>query len=397
MSPRPAFSMASEMPAVAGALSPATAESLTGRLCELLADLRSRGLRAGTGELMLAHRALAAVDPASRTQARLALRATICCSRSDWPAFEEAFAQWAGVAPPQGPQRPSAPEPAFVPPSLAWPAERSSEHGLDEERLEPQLVAFSDVELLREKDFAAYSEAERARAMALMRAIAARGPLRLSRRTKSTRRRSDRLDARGTLRAALRHAGEPVDRRWRAPTPRHRPLLLVCDISGSMAPYTRMLLQYAHACILARRRCEVFAFGTRLSRITVELRHRDPDRALARAAEAVSDWGGGTRIGDALAQLNRTYGQRIGRGAVVVMLSDGWDRGEPELLRDEIARLARCAHRLVWLNPLKANPGYEPITRGMLAALPSIDHLLAGNTLRSLEHLATLLGSSARR
>jgi uncharacterized protein with von Willebrand factor type A (vWA) domain len=170
-------------------------------------------------------------------------------------------------------------------------------------------------------------------------------------------------------------------------------LVLVCDVSGSMAPYSRMLIQYAQACVAARRRCEVFAFGTRLTRITIELRGRDPDAALERAAGAVMDWSGGTRIGDALAELNREHGRRLGRGAVIVILSDGWDRGDPELLRREMARLARCSHRLVWLNPLKASPGYEPLTRGMVAALPHVDAFLAGNTLASLEQLAQLMES----
>jgi uncharacterized protein len=252
-------------------------------------------------------------------------------------------------------------------------------------------AAWSDTELLRDKDFADYTDAERALARRIMVRIATRGPRRRSRRSRASRRPSHRLDPRATLRASLRHAGEPFDRRWRALRERHRPLVLVCDVSGSMEPYSRMLLQYAQACVATRRRCEAFAFGTRLTRITPELRGRDPDRALERAAEAVADWSGGTRIGDALAELNRAHGRRLGRGAVVVVLSDGWDRGDPDLLGREIARLARCARRLVWLNPLKASPGYEPLVRGMAAALPHVDALLAGNSLASLEELAALM------
>jgi uncharacterized protein with von Willebrand factor type A (vWA) domain len=172
---------------------------------------------------------------------------------------------------------------------------------------------------------------------------------------------------------------------------RPRPLVLVIDVSGSMAPYARMLLQYVQAAVAARRRVEAFAFGTRLTRITGELKGRDPDRALTRATAAVVDMGGGTRIGDALAQLNREYGRRVGRGAVVVLLSDGWDRGDPDVLAEEMARLHRTAHRLVWLNPLAADPRYEPLTRGMQAALPHTDHLLAGNSIASLQALAALM------
>ncbi len=182
-----------------------------------------------------------------------------------------------------------------------------------------------------------------------------------------------------------------MHRYWRAPSTRPRPLVLVCDVSGSMTPYARMLLQYMHAAVTARQRVEAFAFGTRLTRITHELAGRDHDRALDRAAASVSDFSGGTRIGAALAELNRIHGRRLGRGAVVVILSDGWDRGEPELLGAEMARLRRSAHRLVWLNPLAAHPDYEPLTRGMRAAVPHTDQLLAGNSLASLEEFVRTL------
>jgi hypothetical protein len=158
-----------------------------------------------------------------------------------------------------------------------------------------------------------------------------------------------------------------------------------------MTPYARMLLQYMQASVTARRRVEAFAFGTRLTRITHELDARDPDRALERATAAVTDFSGGTRIGAALAELNRAHGRRLGRGAVVVILSDGWDRGEPELLSEEMARLRRAAHRLIWLNPLAAHPEYEPLTRGMQAAVPHTDRLLAGNSVASLQELAETL------
>ena len=365
---------------------------MTPRLSELVGDLRARGVRVGTGELITAHRALASVDSSSRSEARLALRATLCASRADVAAFDAGFALWAAGRPPGEDQPPIDPVATAVLPRVAIPAEGRPALVADDE-LEARPAAWSDEELLREKDFAAYTDPERALARAIVARIAARGPLRRSRRTHASRRRSHRPDPRATLRATLRHAGEPFERRWRRPTVRQRPLVLVCDISGSMEPYSRMLLQYAHACVAARRRCETFAFGTRLTRITGELRGRDPDAALRRAAGAVADWSGGTLIGDALAELNRAHGRRLGRGAVVVVLSDGWDRGEPELLRREIARLARCAHRLVWLNPLKASPEYEPLTRGMIAALPHVDSFLAGNTLASLEQLAVLMES----
>ncbi|HWH93036.1 MAG TPA: VWA domain-containing protein, partial [Baekduia sp.] len=194
-----------------------------------------------------------------------------------------------------------------------------------------------------------------------------------------------------TARAALRRGGEPVDRRWRAPARTPRPVVLVLDVSGSMAPYATMLLVYAQAMVAARRGVEAFAFGTRLTRITRELAGRDADAAIARAGAAAVDWSGGTRIGASLAALNREHGRRVGRGAVVIVASDGWDRGDPDQLGAEMARLARTAHRLVWLNPLSARPGYEPLARGMAAALPHVDDFLAGHSLRSLEELASLL------
>jgi hypothetical protein len=215
--------------------------------------------------------------------------------------------------------------------------------------------------------------------------------MRESRRTRPTRRRRDEHDLRATIRASLRHGGELVERRFLEPTLRQRPMVLLVDVSGSMSPYARMLLQYAQASVTARRRVEAFAFGTRLTRITRELAGRDPDRALARAAHHVTDWSGGTRIGAALAELNREHGRRIGRGSIIVILSDGWDRGDPEQLGEEMARLRRCAHRVVWLNPLAADPRYEPLTRGMRAALPHVDHLLPGNSIASLEALAELM------
>jgi uncharacterized protein with von Willebrand factor type A (vWA) domain len=255
----------------------------------------------------------------------------------------------------------------------------------------PVPAAWSDVELLHDMDFAEMSDAERALAARLVRRIAVRGPMRRSRRTRPTRRRGHHPDLRRTVRASLRYAGEPVERHWREPLEKPRPVVLVCDVSGSMDPYARMLLQYMQAWVAARRRVEAFVFGTRLTRVTRELGGRDPDLAVARAAAAVSDWSGGTRIGDSLAALNREHGRRIGRGSVAIVLSDGWDRGDPDQLAEEMARLARCSHTVIWLNPLKAHEGYEPLTRGMRAALPHVDHFLAGNSLVSLEQLAELL------
>jgi uncharacterized protein with von Willebrand factor type A (vWA) domain len=256
---------------------------------------------------------------------------------------------------------------------------------------DPVAAAWGDIELLHEKDFARYTAAEVALARDLIARLARRHPTRISRRTRPSRRRGHAPDLRQTVRASLRTAGEPLHRRWRAPSRRPRQLVLVCDVSGSMAPYARMLLQYLHACVVARRRVEAFVFGTRLTRITSELAGKDHDLALERAAAAVTDFSGGTRIGAAIAELNRVHGRRLGRGSVVVVLSDGWDRGDPRQLDVEMARLRRAAYRLMWLNPLASHPDYEPLARGMQAAVPHTDWLFAGSTLASLEHLAEIL------
>jgi uncharacterized protein with von Willebrand factor type A (vWA) domain len=367
------------------------ADVMVGRLGDLAAVLRAQGTRVGVGELLTAVRGLGAIDPVSREDSRLALRTILCSQRSDLERFDAAFLAVFGDGQVQGTGNPldelGTIERAVLP--RAGMADPGA--GAPREGAEPLPAAWSDVELLVTKDFARYTEAESTLARDLIARLARRHPTRLSRRTRPSRRRGHIPDLRRTVHESLRTAGEPLHRRWRAPTERPRQLVLVCDVSGSMAPYARMLLQYMHASVVARRRVEAFAFGTRLTRITNELAGRDHDKALDRAAAVVTDFSGGTRIGAALAELNRVHGRRLGRGSVVVILSDGWDRGDPEQLRDEMARLRRAAHQLVWLNPLAAHPDYEPLTRGMQAAVPHTDQLLAGNSIASLQQLAEIL------
>ena len=372
-------------------MSEAAGEAVVARLQELLAAFRLRGGRAGIGELLAAIRALSVIDCASRQKTRMALRAILCSTRSDLERFELAFVEVFGAAEHGTGSAGALGElgsiersvlPRAADPGLAPTAATGSD-------LVP--AAWSELEILRQKDFAEYTEREVALARELIMRLARRGPMRVSRRTQHARRRGHAPDLRRIVRASLRTDGEPIHRSWRAPSLRPRKLVLVCDVSGSMAPYARMLLQYMQAAVAARRQVEAFAFGTRLTRITQELAGRDPGRALERASAAVLDIGGGTRIGAALAELNRAHGRRLGRGSLVVVLSDGWDRGDPELLGTEMARLKRTAHRLVWLNPLAAHPTYEPLTRGMRAAIPHTDRLLPGNCLDSLEQVAAML------
>jgi uncharacterized protein with von Willebrand factor type A (vWA) domain len=204
--------------------------------------------------------------------------------------------------------------------------------------------------------------------------------------------RRGRHDLRRTVRTALRSGGEPVRRHWRRPGERLRRLVLVLDVSGSMEPYARALLRFVHAAVSGRQKVEAFTLGTRLTRITHEMATRDPDRALDRAAGQVRDWSGGTRLGECLRRFNDEWGVRgMARGAIVVVLSDGWDRGEPEVLAAQMRRLARVAHRVVWVNPLKVTPGYAPLARGMAAALPWVDDFVEGHSMEAMERLAEVI------
>ena len=363
-------------------------DHLSGQVARLAAVMRASGARVGLGEVLAAERALAAVDASNRTEVFFALRAALCSTRAELNGFAAAFTVIFGAEHAPDPLDDLGEIAKQALPRVAVPPQGDEAPAAD---LTPAPAAWSEEELLREKDFAAYTDAERAMARRLLQRIALRGPQRRSRRTVPTKRRRDEHDLRATVRASLRHGGELLERRYREQALRPRRLVLICDVSGSMAPYSRMLLQYMQACVAARARVEAFAFGTRLTRVTRELRGRDSDRALARAAAAVNDWSGGTRIGEAIAELNREHGRRIGRGSMVILLSDGWDRGEPEQLAEEMARLERTAYKVIWLNPLAADPRYEPLTRGMKAAMPHVDRLLPGNSISSLEALADLM------
>jgi uncharacterized protein with von Willebrand factor type A (vWA) domain len=362
------------------------------RLAQLALELRARDVPVGSGELVRAAQALAAVDAGDREEARLALRAVLCARRDQLAAFDAAFVAVFGRPGLRGaPDMPSGAE-LILPRAPSGPAVAGEPPGEEPEREDPEVrpAAWSDVELLLERDAADLSDAERAAALALLRRLARQGPMRRSRRLRPAR-RGGHLDVPRTVRASLRHRGEPLERHWRAPGRQPRPQVLVVDVSGSMAPYAQLLLGYAQAVDSARPRVEAFALGTRLTHVTHELRDRDAQAALDRAMQAAADYGGGTRLGEGIAALNRRHGRRIGRGAIVVVLSDGWDRGDPAVLGGEMARLQRTAHRVVWLNPLKARPGYEPLARGMAAALPHVDVFLEGHSAGSLVALAELL------
>jgi uncharacterized protein with von Willebrand factor type A (vWA) domain len=251
----------------------------------------------------------------------------------------------------------------------------------------------SATEVLRTKDFAKLTADERRAMLRSVRKLVLEAPHRPSRRYRPSA-RGARFDMRRTLRRSLRTEGEPFERAWRDRRTKARPLVLLLDVSGSMAPYSRPLLEFAHAAAAAGRRVEVFVFGTRLTRITRLIRSRDPDAALDAIGDTVVDWEGGTRIGESLKQLLDEWSARSAlRGSVVILASDGLERGDPALLAAQIARLSRLVHRLVWINPLKGSPRYEPLARGMAAALPHIDTFLPGHNLESLEALAAAVSS----
>jgi uncharacterized protein with von Willebrand factor type A (vWA) domain len=255
---------------------------------------------------------------------------------------------------------------------------------------EPDItLRFSRAEVLRRRDFAAYTPSELHEAQRLMSDLRFAGSLRRSRRLVRSRRQRGRLDLRRTVRAALRAEGEAVRTVHQEAGTRPRRLVLLIDISGSMEAYARALLRFVHAAVAGRQKVEAFALGTRLTRMTRELGSRDPDVALRQAAARVLDWSGGTRLGDGLRQFNDQWGVRgMARGAIVVVLSDGWDRGDPAVLGEQMARLSRVAHRIIWVNPLKVTPGYAPLARGMAAALPYIDTFVEGHSMAALQELA---------
>jgi uncharacterized protein with von Willebrand factor type A (vWA) domain len=264
---------------------------------------------------------------------------------------------------------------------------------LDDGRERPVLtVRWSPTEVLRHRDFASYTTAEFAEARRLMDDLRFAGARRRSRRRRTSHRNRGTPDVRRTVRRSLRAGGEPVRRAFSEPGERTRRVVLLLDVSGSMEPYARAFVRFLHAAVVSRTRVEAFALGTRLTRVTRELMSRDPDAAVTAAASRVIDWSGGTRLGDGIRQFNDEWGMRgMARGAVVVVFSDGWDRGDPAVLAEQMTRLARVAYRVVWVNPLKATPGYAPLAQGMAAALPFVDEFVEGHSLAALEELAEVI------
>jgi uncharacterized protein with von Willebrand factor type A (vWA) domain len=256
------------------------------------------------------------------------------------------------------------------------------------------LVNYSDVDQLRRKDFAACTPEELEEISRLLRETRVRA-IQRSRRMRRSRRDRGRHDTRATIRQTLRSGGEVVRLMHREPTSRPRRVVLLCDVSGSMEPYARALLRFLHVAVAGQGRVEAFAVGTRLTRLTRQLSSRDPDAALHQAIERVLDWSGGTRLGEGIGTFNDRYGMPgMARGAIVVILSDGLDRGDPAVLAGQMARLHRAAHQTIWVNPLKASAGYEPLARGMAAALPHVDQFVEGHSAASLDALVSVIAGT---
>ncbi len=352
--------------------------------------LRAAGGDADPERVQAMLRALDHLDVLDRTDVYWAGRLTLCADPDDLPRYDRCFAAYfSGLTVRPGRR----PPPTVIVRHMPVVSPGDPGDGDDEEEpREVKVATASAVEVLRNRDVAKLGPDERAQVNRLIAVMDASTETRRSRRFAPSPR--GRLDPGRTVRETLRRGGEISLLRYRSHRTRPRRVVLLVDVSGSMSPYADTLLRFAHAAARSGGRAvEVFSVGTRLTRLTRELRHRDPDTAMAGASAAIPDWSGGTRLGEELKEFLDRFGQRgMARGAIVVIASDGWERGDAGLLGEQMARLSRLAHRVVWANPHKARPGYEPLTAGMAAALPHIDDFTSGHSLAALEDLARLIG-----
>ncbi len=360
---------------------------LLAAVVRLVRTLRERGIRVTPRDAIHAAESLGAVDLLDRDEVRLTLRVVLLSRPEDFEVFDEVFdSAWdlpGGAAPP--PSGPGQPQLTALAPKTAavtlksWmrPDDPNVDTGSSASVRSP-----SDHEVLASRDFSSWRPSDEAEFAAIAAQLARRLQLRRSRRWR--RGRGGRVDLRATLRAATRTHGEPLVLRRRERKIQRTRLLVLCDVSGSMEPYAAFLLQLAHALQNTFATVESFVFATRLSRVTDRLRYADYRTAMAHLGRDVRDWSGGTRIGAAVATLVSDYRRYLDRRTVVILLSDGWDIGDPTLLSDALADLRRLARKLIWLNPLMGAADFSPSTRGMQAALPHIDVLAPGHNLESL-------------
>jgi uncharacterized protein len=364
--------------------------STIGLLVAFARSLRRAGVAVPVDSVVQYVRAIEAVGIDRRDPVYWAGRTVLIHRHEDVPTYDRIFDSfWFGGSLGSDPPLPS-------------PEDLSDEESHDEDDAtssdgEPPRslawVSYSDIDQLRRKDFAACTPEELQEISRLLHATSVRA-LQRSRRMIRSRRDHGRHDTRATMRRTLRSGGEVVRLMHREPTSRPRRVVLLCDVSGSMEPYARALLRFLHVAVAGQGRVEAFAVGTRLTRLTRQLASRDPDAALRLAIERVLDWSGGTRLGEGIGAFNDRFGMPgMARGAIVVILSDGLDRGDPTLLAGEMARLHRAAHQTIWVNPLKASAGYEPLARGMRAALPHVDQFVEGHSAASLDDLLGVMAA----
>lgn len=354
--------------------------------------LRAESMPIGSGDVVTFCQAAAELNPADLVDVYWAGRTTLVTRRDHIPVYTRVFRRFfLDVEDAPGEQRHQLVHtPADGMSVLEIPETESFGGGENEEEEETQLgLMASNAEVWRNKSFGACTPEELAALRRIMAQVRLTPPRRRTRRTLSTR-RGRRLDPRRTARETMRLHGEPGDLFWRRRRVRVRPLVLLLDVSGSMSDYSRNLLQFAYSALRSAGRVEVFCFGTRLTRITPALDRRRPDEALERAAKSVFDWDGGTRIGDSIGEFVTRWGRRgTSRGAIVVICSDGLDRGDPRTLADALERLARLSHRLVWMNPHQgASTAFRANTLALMVAEPFVDLAVSGHNLRSLEQFA---------
>lgn len=355
------------------------------------AVLRAAGLSITSDRVATFLAALDELDVTSRLQTYWAGKLALCADPDDLPRYDQAFEQWftprrGGATRVTDERRP--------PPRLASLAPAAPDQGggdAEDDEANTIRARASGAEVLRHRDLAELSPAEREHLRALLALLRPDLPTRSSRRRRPARHGPP--DARRTLRAALRGGGEVRTLLRRDRSRRSRKTVLLVDVSGSMTPYADALLRFAH--VVTRRSpaaVETFTLGTRLTRVTRELRMRDADHALHAAGKAIPDWSGGTRLGEVLHAFVDRWGQRgAARRAVVVVFSDGWERGDTTLLGEQMARIRRLAHRVIWVNPHAGKTGYAPVQGGIVAALPYLDQLLAGHSLATLEELLRVM------
>ena len=349
--------------------------------------LRHAGVAASPDRVEAMLSALGALDVLDPTDVYWAGRLTLCGGPDDLDRYDAAFAAWFGGEVPRA-SRTSVPRELRT--TATAPLDPGSGTGEEGEQTDLAARASGD-EVLRHRDVADLTPVEREHLRRLFALLAPASPMRPARRRRPSA--VGAVHPARTVRRALRDGGEVSRLLHRRPRPRPRRVVLLVDVSGSMTPYADALLRFAHAAVRAHPGVtEVFTIGTRLTRVTRELRSRDPDRALAASGAAIPDWSGGTRLGEVLKAFLDRWGQRgTARGAVVVVCSDGWERGGTELLAEQMARLRRLAHAVVWVNPHKGRAGYEPLTGGMQAALPSVDVFVSGHSLAAFEELTGVI------